>query len=220
VNVGDILRRSLTLRFSSLSYETRHFDRADRSAGAFRCMARLAAMSSTRIQLFLKDKLSGSSNDHPLVLIRDRIAGFVAYTQARTTALLSNAISASRFSHMAVFRAFAIIFLCAGLIIQGSAAASAVPQAEPMLASDCAQMMHHSEEGEAAHHHSDDTDAPCDMMSLDCLLAMNVVSPVWVGSNLQVHLVQPIFDNPVYLSNISSPLFSRVSTPASPPPRT
>ena len=107
---------------------------------------------------------------------------------------------------MALYRTFLTLFLCFGLIYQGSATAAAMPQTEPMLASDCAQMMHHSEKGEAAHHHGDDTDAPCENMSVDCLLAMNAVSAVWV-------------DGPVYLSNITSPLLSRASAPDYPPPR-
>ncbi len=94
-----------------------------------------------------------------------------------------------------------------------------MPQTEPMLASDCAQMMHHSEKGEAAHHHGDDTDAPCENMSVDCLLAMNAVSAVWVGSDAPSHVVKPFSDGPVYLSNITSPLLSRASAPDYPPPR-
>lgn len=121
---------------------------------------------------------------------------------------------------MMVLRALTMIFLCAGLIFQGSAAASAMPQTEPMLASDCAKMMHHSEESETGHHHDDDSESPCQEMSFDCLLAMNAVSPVWVGSDSRSHIVKAFSDSPVYLSNITSPLFSRASAPDYPPPRT
>ena len=120
---------------------------------------------------------------------------------------------------MALYRTFLTLFLCFGLIFQGSATAAAMPQTEPMLASDCAQMMHHSEKGEAAHHHGDDTDAPCENMSVDCLLAMNAVSAVWVGSDAPSHVIKPFSDGPVYLSNITSPLLSRASAPDYPPPR-
>ena len=120
---------------------------------------------------------------------------------------------------MALFRTFLALFVCVGLIFQGSAAASAMPQTEPMLASDCSQMMHHPEDGETAHHHDGDPDAPCENMSVDCLLAMNAVSPVWVRSDAPSHVVKPFSDGPVYLSNITSPLLSRASAPDYPPPR-
>jgi hypothetical protein len=203
-----------------LSYETRHSYRIDRVACAYLSVAGLAAMYSRRSPLLKENKVSKWIDGRSMSYIEARTARIVANFKASTTALLSWTISVSRFHQMSAFRAFAMIFLCAGLIFQGSAAASAMPQTEPMLASDCAQMMHHSEESEAAHHHGGDPDSPCQEMSIDCLLAMNAVSPVWVESDSPSHIVKPLFDSPVYLSNTTPPLFSRASTPDYPPPRT
>ncbi|AKH43614.1 hypothetical protein WYH_02584 [Croceibacterium atlanticum] len=134
-------------------------------------------------------------------------------------ASLSISRKVSRLSTMARLRSFLLTMLCIGFVIQSPVQAMPTPQSEKMLASDCAEMMHHSEGDEPMHSHNGNTDAPCEGMSADCLLATNAVSPVWVGSDAPSHVVKPFSDGPVYLSNITSPLLSRASAPDYPPPR-
>ena len=134
-------------------------------------------------------------------------------------AFLSVSRKVSRVPKMVRLRSFLLTLLCIGFVIQSPVQAMPTPEAEKMLASDCAEMMHHSEGDEPMHSHNGSPDAPCEGMSADCLLATNAVSPVWVGSDAPSHVVKPFSDGPVYLSNITSPLISRASAPDYPPPR-
>lgn len=135
-------------------------------------------------------------------------------------AFLSVSRKVSRVPKMVRLRSFLLTLLCIGFVIQSPVQAMPTPEAEKMLASDCAEMMHHSEGDGPIHSHHGSPDAPCEDMSADCLLATNAVSPVWVGSSSSLSGAKPFIEGPLYLSSISPPLISRVSTPDCPPPRT
>ena len=135
-------------------------------------------------------------------------------------ASLSISRKVSRLSKMARLRSFLLTMLCIGFVIQSPVQAMPMSQSEKMLAYDCAEMMHHSEGDGPIHSHHGSPDAPCEDMSADCLLATNAVSPVWVGSSSSLSGAKPFIEGPLYLSSISPPLISRVSTPDCPPPRT
>ena len=139
--------------------------------------------------------------------------------QDLTSVFLSRARSISRVYRTMIFRAFTMMLLCAGLIYQGSAAA-AMPQSEPMPASDCAEMMQRFGEGQAANNQGSNIEAPCEKTPLDCMLALSAVSPALAGCNSPFHIVEPLSDSPLYLSGISPRLCNRPAAPDYPPPRT
>jgi hypothetical protein len=116
-------------------------------------------------------------------------------------------------------RTFALMSLCIGLIFQVSAQASAMPQSETMLASDCAEMKHHASQEEGHHGAGEDSGSACQQMSIDCLLSMNAVAPVWLGTDQGISLENFIGEDVAYLAGSEPQFGSRVSDPDSPPPR-
>lgn len=120
---------------------------------------------------------------------------------------------------MSFLRTLALMSLCIGLVFQVSAQASAMPQSETMLASDCAEMQHHASEEEGHHGAGEDANGACQQMSIDCLLSMNAISPVWIGTDQGISLEKPIGEDLTYLRGSEPQFGSRVSDPDSPPPR-
>lgn len=135
-------------------------------------------------------------------------------------AFLSVSRKVSRVPKMARLRFFLLTLLCIGFVIQSPVQAMPTPKAEKMLASDCAEMMHHSERGEAAHSHQGGSDEPCQEMSADCFAAVNAASSAWIDSDAPSSVTKPPPLDPSYLASVSSRLSSRASTPDCPPPRT
>jgi len=116
------------------------------------------------------------------------------------------------------FRALALIFVCCGLFVQVAAHAAAMPQPQADTM-DCAEMMQAMPQ-----HQMDDQDnrtngqGCCPDMSLDCLLAMNCLSPLAMAD---FNAYQPVTHrfSPSYLPAVSRMLEGEPPAPESPPPQ-
>lgn len=103
------------------------------------------------------------------------------------------------------------------------AAQAAVPQIEVAGTTDCAEMVqgmpnHTMPEQVMADKDDADQHGPCREMTLDCLVAMNCLSPLALtGAGLAQ--TEPFFVAPQYLSASASRLESQPLPPESPPPQ-
>lgn len=120
---------------------------------------------------------------------------------------------------MSFLRILALMALCIGLVFQVSAQASALPQVEPMFASDCAKMKHHASQEEGHHGTGENSEGACQQMSIDCLLSMNAVAPVWLGTDQGISLEILIGEDLAYPAGSEPRFCGRISDPDSPPPR-
>lgn len=121
---------------------------------------------------------------------------------------------------MRVFGNIIAILMCLGLISQVSAQVASLPQAETMTMADCAKMKHHaSPNAEHSSHANHDGEAPCDDMSLKCMLSMNAVAPALMGNNLPelAHSLLP--DRTQFSKAVTDQLAGCALSPEYPPPR-
>lgn len=121
---------------------------------------------------------------------------------------------------MRVFGNIIAVLMCLGLIFQVSAQAASLSQAETMTMADCAKLKHHASlSAEHSDHASHDRDAPCDDMSLKCMLSMNAVAPALMGNKLPEFAQSTLPDRTQFSKAVTDQLAGRALSPDYPPPR-
>lgn len=119
---------------------------------------------------------------------------------------------------MTVLRAFAVLCMSFGLFVQVAAHAAAVPQI-PVAEMDCAEM-HQSAPGQMSmQDQAPDDSGPCKTMSLDCLVAMNCIPPMFLSDPAN-GAVAPQPYRPLYQVPGKDWLPGSSSAPEPPPPET
>lgn len=112
------------------------------------------------------------------------------------------------------------VFMCVGLILQVSAQAASLPEAEAMAMADCVKMKHHVS---PVTKHSDRPDyghdVPCENMTLNCMLSMNVVAPVLIGNDLPALATEVMSGRLQYSLEATTQMADRSLSPVCPPPR-
>jgi hypothetical protein len=124
---------------------------------------------------------------------------------------------------MRVFGNITVVLKCLGLIFQVSVQAASLPQAETMTLADCSKMNHHASHASHASDHSghagQNQDAPCDDMSLKCMLSMNAVAPVLMGNTLPNLSNNFLPSTMQFFAAVTDQLAGRALPPDYPPPR-
>lgn len=115
-------------------------------------------------------------------------------------------------------RALIVVCFGMGLFVQVAAQASAMPMLESPSMSDCAQMAQSIPADMSADRDTPDQTGPCRDMSLECLVAMNCLSPLMLADAGVTALHSPILQSP-YLSSLADRLLSMPMPPESPPPQ-
>ena len=117
---------------------------------------------------------------------------------------------------MTVLRSLALLCISFGLFVQVAAHAAAVPQIQ-MAEMDCAEM-HQSASGQMSmQDQAPDDSGPCKTMSLDCLIAMNCIPPMFF-SNIAAGTVALQPYRPLFQAPGKDGLPGSSSAPEPPPP--
>lgn len=119
---------------------------------------------------------------------------------------------------MSVFRFLAVILFSLGLLVQGAAQASAMPQPQD-AAMDCAEMsIEMSMDTGADVDRSADTNMPCKGMGLDCLVAMGCIGALALTDSQVVEDAKAVgAEKPQ--PDLFAGLDGRLIRPESPPPQ-
>lgn len=119
---------------------------------------------------------------------------------------------------MTILRAFAVLCISFGLFVQVAAHAAAAPEI-PMAKMDCAEM-HQSAPGQMSmQDQAPDDSGPCKTMSLDCLVTMNCIPPLFLLDMASgAAALQPY--RPLYQAPDKDWLPGSASAPEPPPPET
>ncbi|MCB2062209.1 MULTISPECIES: hypothetical protein [Sphingomonadales] len=119
---------------------------------------------------------------------------------------------------MTILRAFAVLCMSFGLFVQVAAHAAAVPQLQ-VAEMDCAEM-HQSAPGQMSMQDQvPDDSGPCKNKTLDCLVAMNCIPPLFM-SDTTAGSVALQFHRPLYQASGKDWLPGSSSAPEPPPPET
>lgn len=117
-----------------------------------------------------------------------------------------------------LLRALVLICLGLGLFVQVAAQASAMPVSPSENSADCAEMAQSMPEHMDVDRDGSDQTGPCRDMSLDCLVAMNCLSPLMLTGADMGALHSPIITSS-YLSSLADRLQNMPMPPESPPPQ-
>lgn len=119
---------------------------------------------------------------------------------------------------MKSIRLLGLLCLCLGLFVQVSAQASARPSIEAAQSMECDEEMPGMHGDMASEDRSADRETLCDNMALDCLVAMNCVSPLFI-TEARPYDVSMVAIRPAYVVNGTERLEARSLPPESPPPQ-
>lgn len=118
---------------------------------------------------------------------------------------------------MSIFKTFAVICTLLSLSVQGAAYAAAMPQGEMIQTMDCAEMASHDADG-ADSRKAQDTEKPCDNMTLGCLVAMGCIAPLSLSGISDIDLGSHGLVS-VYTVALADKLDGKPTRPESPPPQ-
>lgn len=119
---------------------------------------------------------------------------------------------------MTVLRSLSLLCISFGLFVQVAAHAAAVPQIQ-MAEMDCAEM-HQSASGQMSmQDQAPDDSRPCKAMSLDCLVAMNCIPPMFLSDTADNAVTLQSY-RPLYQAPGKDWLPGSSSAPEPPPPET
>lgn len=115
-------------------------------------------------------------------------------------------------------RLLTLLSFSLGLFVQVSAQAAAMPQMEVPQAMDCAEMAKIMTGDMEKQGKNPDTNAPCENMSLGCLVAMNCIPPLFLVDRASETL-PTVAVATSYSSANADMVRGWLHEPASPPPR-